>query len=91
MSADAARSEAHRWMSVPAGRTGRAVPQLRQPNASDVAAVDDHGFPSCEGQALSATVIGSPAIRQPGRPPSSGRAGNPCARSSRTASGVNTQ
>jgi len=36
-------------------------------------------------------VTGSPASRQPGSPPSSGQAENPLARSSRTASGANTQ
>jgi Big-like domain-containing protein len=43
------------------------------------------------GHALTPAVTGRPASRQSGSPPSSGRAENPLARSSRTASGANTQ
>jgi uncharacterized membrane protein YfcA len=43
------------------------------------------------GHASAPAVTGSPASRQSGSPPSSGRAENPRARSSRTASGANTQ
>lgn len=43
------------------------------------------------GHALAPAVTASPASRQAGSPPSSGRAENPLARRSRTASGANTQ
>ena len=43
------------------------------------------------GHALALAVTGRPASCQSGSPPSSGRAENPLARKSRTASGANTQ
>ena len=92
---------------MPAGSPQMRPQFQQQAHAGAVAAVDDDGITRRghagvrlqryatalprTGHVLTPAMTGSPAVRQSDSPPSSGRAENPLARKSRTASGANTQ